>query len=154
MTLRGILDYANGVEISEVSEVLARQIRYNSAISQEGLDHVWGAQIGKTMLEIWGNNVKTRAIAKAAAGSDARMSGCALPVVINSGSGNQGITVSMPVLVYAREMELSEESLYRALIVSNLVSVYIKHFIGPLGFLRRGERGLRCGRCHHLHVGR
>ena len=132
MTLRGILDYANGVEISEVSEVLARQIRYNSAISQEGLDHVWGAQIGKTMLEIWGNNVKTRAIAKAAAGSDARMSGCALPVVINSGSGNQGITVSMPVLVYAREMELSEESLYRALIVSNLVSVYIKHFIGPL----------------------
>ena len=86
MTLRGILDYANGVEISEVSEVLARQIRYNSAISQEGLDHVWGAQIGKTMLEIWGNNVKTRAIAKAAAGSDARMSGCALPVVINSGT--------------------------------------------------------------------
>ena len=132
MALRGILDYANGVEISEVSEVLARQIRYNSAISQEGLDHVWGAQIGKTMLEIWGNNVKTRAIAKAAAGSDARMSGCALPVVINSGSGNQGITVSMPVLVYAKEMELSEESLYRALIVSNLVSVYIKHFIGPL----------------------
>ncbi|KAB0576697.1 L-cysteine desulfidase [Fusobacterium naviforme] len=132
MTLKGLLDYAEQVDLQEVRDILERQIRYNSAISQEGLDNRWGAQIGKTMLESWGNDVKTCAIAKAAAGSDARMSGCALPVVINSGSGNQGITVTMPVLVYAKEMQLSESKLYRALLVSNLVSIYIKHFIGSL----------------------
>ena len=87
MTLRGLLDYAARVDLSEVSELLERQICYNRAISQEGLDNGWGARIGKTMLESWGSDVKTRAIARAAAGSDARMSGCALPVVINSGSG-------------------------------------------------------------------
>ena len=132
MTLRGLLDYAARVDLSEVSELLERQIRYNRAISQEGLDNGWGARIGKTMLESWGSDVKTRAIARAAAGSDARMSGCALPVVINSGSGNQGITVTLPVLVYAEEFQVSKQKLYRALLVSNLVSIYIKHFIGPL----------------------
>ncbi len=132
MTLHGLLDYADQVDLSEVRDLLERQIRYNTAISQEGLDNCWGAQIGKTMLESWGNDVKTCAIARAAAGSDARMSGCALPVVINSGSGNQGITVTMPVLVYAKEWQVSENKLYRALLVSNLVSIYIKHFIGPL----------------------
>ena len=100
--------------------------------NQEGLDNAWGAQIGKTILGNWGHDVRTEACAAAAAGSDARMSGCPLPVVINSGSGNQGITVTMPVLVYAREWKISEEKMYRALLVSNLVSIYIKHYIGAL----------------------
>lgn len=132
MTLRGILEYTEQVDLDEVQPLLERQIAYNSAISQEGLDNPWGAQIGKTILEVWGDDVKSRAIARAAAGSDARMSGCALPVVINSGSGNQGITVTMPVVVYAKALQISESKRNRALLVSNLVSVYIKHFIGSL----------------------
>jgi len=132
MTLDGLIEYAASVDINEVKEVLDRQIVCNSAISQEGLDNRWGAAVGKTLLENWGSDCKTLACARAAAGSDARMSGCPLPVVINSGSGNQGITVTMPVLVYADEWKVSEEKRYRALIVSNLVSIYIKHYIGAL----------------------
>lgn len=132
MLLREILAYADTVEISRVSDFLERQIRYNTAIAQEGLDNPWGARVGKTLLETWGSDVKARACAKAAAGSDARMSGCSMPVVINSGSGNQGITVTLPVVEYAKAWQISEEKMYRALIVSNLVSVYIKHYIGPL----------------------
>ena len=132
MALHSILDYANGVDLSDVRETLDRQIQCNTRISQEGLDNNWGARVGKTLLSVWGDDVKVRACAKAAAGSDARMSGCPLPVVINSGSGNQGITVSLPVIEYARSWQLSQEKLYRALLVSNLVSVYIKRYIGPL----------------------
>lgn len=132
MSLRTILDYADGVDIEDVRETLDRQIEYNSRISQEGLDNKWGACIGKTMIETWGNDVRTCACARAAAGSDARMSGCPMPVVINSGSGNQGITVTMPVIEYAEQWRISREKLYRCLIVSNLVSIYIKHFIGEL----------------------
>ena len=132
MTLRSIIEYANSVDVKEVEELLERQIRFNTAISQEGLDNRWGARVGKTILENWGADVKARACARAAAGSDARMSGCPLPVIINSGSGNQGITVTMPVVTYAEQMQLSREKLYRCLCVSNLVSIYIKHYIGSL----------------------
>lgn len=132
MSLLTILDYADSVDIADVRETLDRQIECNSRLSQEGLDNKWGACIGKTMIETWGNDVRTCACARAAAGSDARMSGCPLPAVINSGSGNQGITVTMPVIEYAEQWRISREKLYRCLIVSNLVSIYIKHFIGEL----------------------
>ena len=132
LTLRDIIDFANEVKIEDVKEVLGRQLTMNKAISQEGLDNPWGAQVGKTLLASRGNDVVTRVCARAAAGSDARMSGCSLPVVINSGSGNQGITVSMPVYTYAEEWNISEDKLYRALCISNLISVHIKYFIGSL----------------------
>ena len=132
MTLQGIIDYANSVDISEVEEILERQVTCNSAISQEGLDNPWGARVGKTMLENWSDDVKCCACARAAAGSDARMSGCPMPVIINSGSGNQGITVTMPIVTYAERWHLSKEKMYRCLLVSNLVSIYIKHYIGSL----------------------
>ena len=132
MTLRGIIEYADTVNLSEVEEVLERQVSCNTAISQEGLDNPWGARVGKTMLENWSDDVKCVACARAAAGSDARMSGCPMPVIINSGSGNQGITVTMPVVTYAERWHLSKEKMYRCLLVSNLVSIYIKHYIGSL----------------------
>ena len=132
MSLQTILEFADELEINDVQEILNRQIEYNSRISQEGLDNKWGAKVGKTILENWGRDVRSSACARAAAGSDARMSGCPLPVIINSGSGNQGITVTMPVLEYADNWRLSREKIYRALTVSNLVSIYIKHYIGSL----------------------
>lgn len=132
MSLKTIIEFANELEIKDVQEILSRQIEYNSRISQEGLDNKWGAKVGKTILENWGRDVRSSACARAAAGSDARMSGCPLPVIINSGSGNQGITVTMPVLEYAENWRLSREKIYRALTVSNLVSIYIKHYIGSL----------------------
>ena len=132
MTLRGIIDFADTLEISDVEEIFDRQTEYNVRISQEGLDNKWGACIGKTMIETWGDDVRTCACARAAAGSDARMSGCPLPVIIISGSGNQGITVTLPVVEYAERWRISRAKMYRALAVSNLVSVYIKHYIGSL----------------------
>lgn len=132
MSLRGILEYAETADLDQVRDVLETEIKYNSAISQEGLDHPWGAQVGKTIRETVGDTVMARAEAAAAAGSDARMSGCPMPVVINAGSGNQGIAVTMPILVYAREWGLSHEETLRSLIVGDLISVYIKHYIGPL----------------------
>lgn len=132
LNIRDILQFAKEVSVDEVKMLLDRQISFNSAISEEGLSHNWGAQVGRTLYETEGNGLKTRIKAAAAAGSDARMSGCSLPVVINSGSGNQGITVSMPVIVYAGETGAEEEMLYRALIVSNLISVHQKRYIGNL----------------------
>ena len=132
MTLKGIIDFADTLKISDVEEIFDRQVDYNVRISQEGLDNKWGACIGKTIIETWGNDVRSCACARAAAGSDARMSGCPLPVVINSGSGNQGITVTLPVVEYAEKWRISREKMYRALAVSNLVSLYIKHYIGSL----------------------
>lgn len=132
MSLEGLLDYANQVDLNEVRDMMNRQIEMNSAISQEGLDNPWGASVGKTILEAYGRDVRSCACAAAAAGSDARMSGCPMPVVINSGSGNQGITVTMPVVIYAKELCISEEKRMRALLISNLVSIYIKHYIGAL----------------------
>ncbi|MGL5433907.1 MAG: serine dehydratase subunit alpha family protein [Lachnospiraceae bacterium] len=131
-SIENILEFAESVEIKEVKELLDQQIDMNSAIAEVGLVNGYGAQIGRTLMEVYGDDVKTRAKAKAAAGSDARMGGCSLPVVINSGSGNQGMTVSLPVIEYAKEFKVSKETLYRALLISNLVSIYHKHFIGSL----------------------
>ncbi len=132
LNVKDILDFADEVDIDDVKEVLERQVIYNTAIAQEGLNKKYGAQVGRTLIQYYGNNVKTRARAKAAAGSDARMSGCSLPVVINSGSGNQGMTVSLPVIEFAKEWNLGEEALYRALVVSNLIAVHQKKYIGSL----------------------
>ena len=132
LNIRSIVDFADQVKLEDVRETLDRQIRYNTAISEEGLREHWGAQIGRVLMRAYGASVQNRAKAAAAAASDARMSGCELPVVINSGSGNQGITCSLPVIVYAREIGVSEELLLRALVVSNLVTIHLKTGIGRL----------------------
>jgi len=132
LNIKDILQFANEVNLDDVREIISRQIKYNSAISEEGLTHKWSAQVGLTLLKSGSNDVRTRARAAAAAGSDARMNGCALPVVINSGSGNQGITCTMPVVVYAEEMGADEDVLYRALVLSNLLSMHQKRYIGNL----------------------
>lgn len=132
LCVKGILEFADTVKIEDVKEILDRQIQMNTAIAQEGLGHGYGAQVGRTLLKLYGDDVKVRARAKAAAGSDARMGGCSLPVVINSGSGNQGMTVSLPVIEYAKELGVSQEKLYRALVVSNLISIHQKKYIGSL----------------------
>lgn len=132
LNVRDILDFADNVKIEDVREVLERQIQMNTAISEEGLSHAYGAQVGRTLLKEYGNDVKIRARAHAAAGSDARMSGCSMPVVINSGSGNQGMTVSLPVIEFAKELKVSKEKLYRALVVSNLIAIHQKKYIGSL----------------------
>lgn len=132
LTVKDILDFADQVKIEDIQDVIERQVRLNTAISQEGLDNNYGAQIGKTLMHVWGKSVTTRACARAAAGSDARMGGCSMPVVINSGSGNQGMTVSLPVIAYAEEWEVSKEKMYRSLVVSNLIAIHQKYYIGSL----------------------
>ena len=132
LSMAGIWDFAMTVEVDDVRELLDRQIACNGAVADEGLAGDWGANIGSVMLGAYGDDVKSRACACAAAASDARMSGCELPVVINSGSGNQGITVSVPLIVYARELGSSDEQLYRALVLSNLVAIHQKTGIGRL----------------------
>ena len=132
LTVEQIYDFAQSLDIEDVRELFDRQLRCNSAISQEGLRGDYGANVGRTILKTQPDNVRTRARAKAAAGSDARMNGCELPVVINSGSGNQGITVSLPVLEYAQELGATEEQLYRALAIPNLTAVHLKSGIGRL----------------------
>lgn len=127
-----ILQFATQANLCDVNEVLERQIAYNVAISNEGLRGDYGARVGKTILKAYGNDVHNRAKAAAAAGSDARMNGCSLPVVIVSGSGNQGMTASLPVITYAEHLRVDHERLLRALIVSNLVTVHLKHEIGRL----------------------
>ncbi|MBO4988757.1 MAG: serine dehydratase subunit alpha family protein [Clostridia bacterium] len=132
ITVREILEFADNVDLSLVAPILDRQIECNMAIAEEGIRGDFGANVGKTILSVYGNDVKIKAKAYAAAGSDARMNGCELPVIINSGSGNQGITASVPVIVYARECGLSKEKLYRALLVSNLCTLHLKAGIGRL----------------------
>ena len=127
-----IVLFAEEVELEDVTEVLERQITYNTAIAEEGLRGKYGANIGNVLLTAYGNSVGNRAKAWAAAGSDARMSGCELPVVINSGSGSQGITVSLPIIVYAEELHASKEQLYRALVIGNLIAIHLKTGIGCL----------------------
>jgi L-cysteine desulfidase len=122
----------NCLDPQDVQELLGRQIDYNTAIAEEGLRGSYGASIGKVLLAAYGDDIKVRAKAKAAAGSDARMNGCELPVIINSGSGNQGITCCVPVVEYARELQKDEETLYRALALSNLIAIHIKTGIGRL----------------------
>ena len=132
LSVEHIVEFADTVDIEDVRPILQRQIDYNLAIAQEGLKGEYGAQIGRILLLSYGNSVHNRAKAWAAAGSDARMDGCEMPVVINSGSGNQGITTSIPVIVYARECAVSEDLLFRALVISNLVTIHLKTGIGSL----------------------
>ncbi|MEG1646699.1 MAG: L-serine ammonia-lyase, iron-sulfur-dependent, subunit alpha, partial [Clostridia bacterium] len=130
--LKDVFDFANTVKIEKVFDIINNQIEYNSAICEEGIKNNYGQNIGKTLLSVYGNDFKVRAKALAAAGSDARMSGCSLPVVINSGSGNQGIAVSIPVIEFAKHLNVGKEPLIRALIVSNLVAIHLKQGIGKL----------------------
>ncbi len=132
LKVEDIIAFADMVKIDDIRDVIARQIEYNTAIAKEGLNGKWGANIGATLLKSYGDSVHNRAKAYAAAGSDARMNGCEMPVVINSGSGNQGMTASLPVIVYAKELGVSEELLYRALVVSNLITIHMKTDIGRL----------------------
>lgn len=132
LTVEQIVAFADQADLSAVKAVLDRQIAYNSAIAEAGMHGNYGANIGKILIAAYGNSVQNRAKAYAAAGSDARMNGCEVPVVINSGSGNQGITASVPVIEYAKECKASKEQLYRALIVSNLVTIHLKTEIGCL----------------------
>ena len=132
LTVQNIFDFANAVDPEEVRPILDRQIECNTAIAREGMENRWGAGVGSILMDMGDGSARSRAMAMAAAGSDARMSGCEMPVVINSGSGNQGLTVSLPVIEYYRDSGLPREMLYRALIISNLCSIHAKHAIGKL----------------------
>ena len=132
LNIHDIIEFANIVDINDVKNVLDRQIEYNLAIANEGINGNYGANIGKTIMKYANNDILTKCKAMAAAGSDARMNGCEMPVVINSGSGNQGITCSVPVITYAKHLNVSDELLYRALVVSNLTTIHIKNSIGKL----------------------
>jgi len=133
LSIDGIFDFANTCDLADVKEPIQQQIACNTAIAEEGLTGRWGASIGKVLLDCYGTaDVRIRAKAYAAAGSDARMSGCEMPVIINSGSGNQGITVSLPVIEYAKELHASQELLYRALVMANLTAIRQKALIGTL----------------------
>ena len=132
LIMKQIWDFSQTVDIDDVKEILDRQIACNMAIANEGIHNSYGANIGHVILNMDSDCVKTKAKAYAAAGSDARMNGCELPVVINSGSGNQGITCCVPIVVYAKELDCTQEQLYRALVLSNLTAIYIKTGIGTL----------------------
>lgn len=132
LNMKDIWEYVNHVDLADIKELLDRQIAYNMAIAEEGLHSDYGANIGKVILSSDVNSLKARAAAMAAAGSDARMNGCELPVIINSGSGNQGITVSVPVITYAKELKATDEQLYRALALSNLTAIHQRTPIGRL----------------------
>ena len=133
LNIADILDFAETVDVEDIRDILGRQIEYNTAIAEEGLRGNYGSNIGSVLLDTYGTgSVMVRAKAMAAAGSDARMNGCELPVIINSGSGNQGMTTSLPVIEYAKELNASEEKLYRALAVANLVTIHQKTSIGRL----------------------
>ena len=132
LNMKDIYTFATTSNISELHEVIQTQIDYNTAISKEGLSKDYGANIGQTILKTYGSDVRNRAKAKTAAGSDARMNGSELPVIINSGSGNQGMTASLPVIEFAEEYKVDKDKLYRALILSNLAAIYQKSQIGSL----------------------
>lgn len=156
LTVSEIIDFADTVNIDDVRETLDRQISCNMAIAEEGMRNDYGANIGKVYLSSYASDVSIKAKAYAAAGSDARMNGCEMPVIINSGSGNQGMTASIPVIVYAREMKVGDDLLYRALCVSNLITLHIKRGIGTLsaycGAVAAGA-GAGCG-VAYLHGGK
>lgn len=132
LTIKGIIEFAEAEDWKILKDIMKLQREVNTAIAEEGVLNTYGANVGKTLLGAYGSDIKIRAKAKAAAGSDARMGGSPLPVVINSGSGNQGITLTVPVVEYAEEFDVSEEKLYRALAISNLISIHIKSMIGKL----------------------
>ena len=132
LNMKDIWDFAMTVDVKDIKETLDRQIAYNTAIAEEGLRGDYGANTGSVLLDTYGDDMRTREKAEAAAGSDARMNGCELPVIINSGSGNQGMTSSIPVIEYAKEFDADEDTLYRALALSNLVTIHQKTGIGRL----------------------
>lgn len=132
LNMEDIWDFINTMDVEDVKEVIGRQIEYNTAIADEGLRGDYGANIGSVLLDTYGDDVRTRAKARAAAGSDARMNGCELPVIINAGSGNQGMTCSLPVLEYAKELNSGEDKMYRALTLANLTAIHQKTGIGRL----------------------
>ncbi|MCH4178562.1 MAG: L-serine ammonia-lyase, iron-sulfur-dependent, subunit alpha [Megasphaera sp.] len=132
LNFEDIYTFANTVQLDDVRPILEHQVQCNTAISQEGLKNDWGACVGKTLAAMGGDDIRMKARAAAAAGSDARMNGCSLPVVITSGSGNQGITCTMPLVVYARQLGSTEEQLYRALALTDLLALYQKYYVGNL----------------------
>ena len=146
LSVENIVEFADTVDLDELTPYLNKQIEYNMAIATEGITGEWGASIGKTLFALANGDLRTMARAYAAAGSDARMSGCELPVCIISGSGNQGITASVPVIIYAKEMKVSDEALLRALIVSNLITIHQKTGIGCLSaYCGAISAGCGCG---------
>ena len=130
--MENIFRFAEEVKIEDIRPVLSRQVEYNMAIAAEGMQRPYGANIGKVLLKYAGEDIAAKARAWAAAGSDARMNGCEKPVVIVSGSGNQGLTASVPVIVYAQELGKSEEEMLRALALSDLITIHLKTDIGRL----------------------
>ncbi|MFP4287195.1 MAG: serine dehydratase subunit alpha family protein [Candidatus Izemoplasmataceae bacterium] len=132
LTIKSIIEFADTTDLTPLIPLLDTQIHNNMNIALEGLKSDYGANIGKVIMKQFGNDIKTKAKALAAAASDARMSGATFPVTIVAGSGNQGLTASIPVIAYAEALKVSKEKLYRALIVSNLVTVHQKRHIGPL----------------------
>ena len=131
LNMKQIYDFANTVDIEDLKPIIVPQMECNKAIAMEGLKNNWGANVGSTILRV-GNDIRQKAKAWAAAGSDARMSGCEMPVIINSGSGNQGMTVSLPVLAFAEEFHIDEDRTIRAVALSNLVAIHQKTGIGRL----------------------
>lgn len=127
-----IWEFANEVNLDEVRETIQKQIDCNWAIAMEGMNQKYGANIGKVLSDVYGDGVQNLACAMAAAGSDARMNGCEMPVVVNSGSGNQGMTVAVPILVYAKHLKSEEETVFRALVLANMIAIYEKTGIGRL----------------------
>lgn len=156
LSVENIVRFADTVPVEELAPILSRQVQYNSAIAEEGIKNGWGAQIGRILLEDYGEDIKQEAKAYAAAGSDARMSGCELPVVILSGSGNQGITACVPVVRYAKHIGATKEQLYRALALSDLITIHQKTGIGRLsaycGAISAGV-GAGAGICYLLGGG-
>ena len=132
LSVEAIVDFAETCDVEDVREIVQRQIDYNYAIAREGITHPWGANIGKVLQAHYHSDIKTRVRAMAAAGSDARMSGCEMPVIIVSGSGNQGITASVPVIEYARYMDADPEKTLRAVTLSDLLTIHMKTGIGRL----------------------
>ena len=132
LSVEAIVDFVETMDVEDVREMVGRQIEYNYAIAQEGMKHDYGANVGKVLKNHYGDDVKFRARYMAAAGSDARMNGCEMPVIIVSGSGNQGITASVPVIEYAKELNVSQEKLLRAVTLSDLLAVHMKTGIGRL----------------------
>ena len=157
LSVDSIIAFANALNIDDVKAILDRQIAYNMAIAEAGLQNDYGANVGKVLLRSYQPDVKITAKAYAAAASDARMNGCELPVIINSGSGNQGITASVPVIVYARGLSIPKDKLYRALCVSNLITIHLKSGIGTLsaycGVVSAGA-GAACGIAYLLGGGK
>ncbi|MBQ7226345.1 MAG: serine dehydratase subunit alpha family protein [Clostridia bacterium] len=146
LSVEQIVEFADTVDLDELRPLLERQISFNMAIAKEGLHGEWGASIGKTLLKMANGDVRTVARAYAAAGSDARMSGCEMPVCIISGSGNQGMTASIPVIIYANHLKSNHDTLLRALIVSNLITIHQKTGIGCLSaYCGAISAGCGCG---------